>query len=154
MSYTLRKADTEIKKQTFIHLLLLADESIDKIYEYLPNGDLYYLEDSSGHVVGVIVMTKINQDTMEIKNVAIKKEQQGQGLGKRIISLTLEQYKEQEYHHFIVGTANSSIDNLAFYQKLGFRIYDIKKEFFRTYPEEIWENGIQAIDMIMLEKNE
>lgn len=154
MSYTLRKAHTEIKKQTLIPLLLLADESIDKIHEYLPNGDLYYLEDSSGQVVGVIVMTKINQNTMEIRNVSIKKEQQGQGLGKSIISLTLEQYKEQEYHHFIVGTANSSIDNLAFYQKLSFRLYDIKKDFFLSYPEEIWENGIRAVDMIMLEKNE
>lgn len=82
MSYTLRKADTEIKKQTFIHLLLLADESINKIYEYLPNGDLYYLEDSSGHVVGVIVMTKINQDTMEIKKRCHQKRTPGSRVRK------------------------------------------------------------------------
>lgn len=53
----------------------------------------------------------------------------------------------------IVGTANSSIGNLAFYQKVGFRITEVKKDFFSKYPEPIFENGIQALDMIMFEKN-
>ena len=52
----------------------------------------------------------------------------------------------------IVGTANSSIDNIAFYQKLGFRMAEIKRDFFKAYPTPIFENGIIALDMIVFEK--
>ena len=52
----------------------------------------------------------------------------------------------------IVGTANSSIDNIAFYQKLGFRMAEIKRDFFKAYPTPIFENGIRALDMIVFEK--
>lgn len=51
-----------------------------------------------------------------------------------------------------IGTGNSSIDQLAFYQKCGFRIAAIDPDFFiRHYPEPIFENGIQCRDMIRLE---
>lgn len=50
-----------------------------------------------------------------------------------------------------VGTGNSSISQLAFYQKCGFRIVGVDKDFFkRHYEERIIENGIECIDMIRL----
>lgn len=43
-----------------------------------------------------------------------------------------------------VGTGNSSIGQLALYQKCGFRITGVDRDFFiRHYIEEIFESGIQ-----------
>lgn len=53
----------------------------------------------------------------------------------------------------LVGTANSSIGNLAFYQKCGFRLCGIRRDFFLSYPQPIWENGIRALDMVMFERD-
>jgi hypothetical protein len=52
----------------------------------------------------------------------------------------------------IVGTTNSSIDNIAFYQKLGFRMAEIKRDFFKAYLTPIFENGIRALDKIVFKK--
>ncbi|MNP84355.1 putative N-acetyltransferase YvbK [compost metagenome] len=50
-----------------------------------------------------------------------------------------------------VGTGNSSVGQLALYQKCGFRITGIDRDFFiRHYSEEIVENGIKVVDMIRL----
>lgn len=96
-----------------------------------------------GRVVGVV---QVIGD--EIKNLAIAPGNQGQGLGKKAIKLLQEQ---PQVSRLVVGTANSSIDNLAFYQKCGFRFSDIRRDFFLQYPEPIFENGIRALDMLMLE---
>jgi hypothetical protein len=51
----------------------------------------------------------------------------------------------------VVGTGNSSLDALAFYQKLGFRMEAIDRDHFvRTYPLPIVENGIFCRDMVRL----
>jgi ribosomal protein S18 acetylase RimI-like enzyme len=154
VNYHLLQAKDEQEKQKFMPLLLLADESEEKIRKYLGKGDLFYLVNSSSKTVGVIVLLALNGVTVEIKNVAISPEHRGKGLGKLLVTRALQIYKEKGIKHFIVGTANSSIGNLAFYQKLGFRMFAIKKDFFLDYPSEIWENGIRAVDLIMLEKEE
>ena len=49
-----------------------------------------------------------------------------------------------------IGTGNSSLDQLALYQKLGFRITGIVAGFFYDYPKPIVENGIACRDMVRL----
>jgi hypothetical protein len=56
------------------------------------------------------------------------------------------------YRSILVGTSNSSIGNLMFYQKCGFRFEAIKKDFFLDYPQPFYENGIRGLDMVMLKK--
>ena len=51
----------------------------------------------------------------------------------------------------IVGTADSSLENIAFYKRQAF-IKAVSKEFLLQYVPPIYENGLQAIDMIMFEK--
>lgn len=61
--------------------------------------------------------------------------------------------KKRNYEKVTLGTGNSSINQLAFYQKLGFRITRIRKNYFVDhYSEAIFENDIQCVDLIILEK--
>ena len=57
------------------------------------------------------------------------------------------------FQKIIIGTGNSSIGQLALYQKQGFEMERIEKNFFtKNYPEEIIENGILCKHMVILEK--
>ncbi len=49
-----------------------------------------------------------------------------------------------------VGTGSFGYQ-LAFYQRHGFRVTSIDRDFFaRNYPEPIFEDGIQLFDMLRL----
>ncbi|MCH6269112.1 GNAT family N-acetyltransferase, partial [Neobacillus citreus] len=106
-----------------------------------------------GATAGVMLFTFHPDHVVEIKNMAISEKYQGMGIGKMAIKESFEVYRSRGFNKMIVGTANSSIANLAFYQKAGFRMSEIKKDFFKKYPDPIYENGIRALDMVLFEKN-
>ena len=48
-----------------------------------------------------------------------------------------------------MGTANSALDNIAFYQKCGFRMSAVKRDFFDYIQPRQREHGIEMRDMIV-----
>ena len=124
--------------------LLEADPSEELVSEYLKNGELFvltYKED----VVCTAVVTKIDEDTVELKNIATSKKYRGQGYGKKMIKYLFDNYK-QKYEKMIVGTTEN---NIPFYVKQGFDKYEktIKNYFIDNYDEEIWDGNLHCIDM-------
>jgi ribosomal protein S18 acetylase RimI-like enzyme len=151
MKLTLSPVGLESRKE-YLPLLMIADESEDAVNKYISEGDLYSIK-RNGDLAGVILFTPVNDLTVELKNFALLSDFRGKGLGKALINHALSLYKNRGLKRIIVGTANSSIDNIAFYQKAGFRMYEIKRDFFLDYPEPIYENGIRALDMVMFDIN-
>ena len=103
-------------------------------------------------LAGVALLIPQSKTTIELKNIAIVPKFQAKGLGKEVLRQLTAFCQKEGYQTLLVGTANSSIDNIAFYQKAGFRMESIEKDFFRDYPEPIYENGIRALDMIFFTK--
>jgi len=133
-------------------LLELADPSRTQIDSYLKAGTCYIATKDS-EVVGVLVLTEADTNSLEIKNIAIKVTCQGKGLGKRLLRHAERMGCEAGYARLLIGTGNSSIGQLALYQKEGFEIKRIDHSFFtKNYPAPIYENGIQCKHMIYLEK--
>lgn len=131
-------------------LLLLADPSRRLVEEYVKRGDCYIAE-WNNQVIGVYVLLPTRPDTVELVNIAVVEDQHGKGIGKRLVEHAIETAKEKGYKTIEIGTGNSSIGQLALYQKCGFRMTGIDKDFFiRHYEEEIFENGIQCRDMVRL----
>lgn len=132
------------------HLLLLADPSKELIDEYLKQSDVFTARQNN-QTIGVIVLFPLTTETVEIKNVAVKPEFQGQGIGSYLIDNVIQVALSNKKRSICIGTANSSIGQLLLYQKLGFEITDIIRHFFTTnYAEPIYENGIQAKHMLVL----
>jgi L-amino acid N-acyltransferase YncA len=73
----------------------------------------------------------------------------GRGFGKKIVEALIKEARSHQMRTVIVGTANSSIDNIAFYQKCGFRMDHVRHDFFDYFPEPILEFGILCRDMIV-----
>ena len=133
-------------------LLLLADPSKSIVEEYITRGECFIAE-SEKQVVGVYVLLPTKPKTVEIVNVAVSEKHQGKGMGKLLVTDAIRVAKTKGYKTIEIGTGNSSIGQLALYQKCGFRIVAIDFDFFiKHYEEEIFENGIQCRDMIRLSK--
>lgn len=147
----LEAIETE-KRNSFLYYLLLADESEEIVREYINDGEMFAIYCNS-QIAGVVLFVFHPNEVVELKNIALTEDNRGKGLGKLVVKEAFDLYKIKGLHKMIVGTANSSIANLAFYQKLGFRMAEIKKDFFKNYPEPIFENGIRALDMVMFEKD-
>lgn len=134
-------------------LLLLADPSEEKIKNYLQNGHCYIAKESSSQILGVYVLHPNNASSLELINIAVDENHQNQGIGKLLIEDAIQRAKDMGYRKLEVGTGNSSIDQLAFYQKCGFRISGVNQGYFlKHYDEAIFENGIQCMDMVRLSR--
>ncbi len=129
-------------------LLLLADPDEKQVSTYLQDAEIFvvYLKSEK---VGLVVLSNQN-DEFEIKNIAVKPEFQGKGIGRSLIEKIKTRVKELGAQAFTVGTGNSSLGQLEFYQRCGFRIISVSPNYFLSYHPPIYENGIRCIDMIVL----
>ena len=132
-------------------LLLEADPSLKRVESYLKSG-LCIGGFENNDLIGVYVLLKKRPDQAELMNIAVDSRFQGKGYGKLLIADCVRRCREDGIKQLEVGTGNSSIDQLAFYQKCGFRINGVDQDFFvRNYPEPIVENGIPCRDMVRLQ---
>ncbi|MBP0723994.1 GNAT family N-acetyltransferase [Bacillus sp. RG28] len=147
----INKLNANELKDEHISLLLLADPSEKLIREYCQSGIIFDMKNDND-LIGIMVLFPFGEDNIEIKNIAVDESYQGNGYGKQLLKRGIEFAKQNEYKRIRIGTGNSSLNQLGLYQKCGFRMVRIDKDFFiRNYEEEIVENGIQCRDMVILE---
>lgn len=143
------KIITSYKEDAF-ELFLLADPSYKQINSYIQKSVIYgaYLNDI---LIASYALLPVNELTVEIKNIAVSENVQRKGVGTLLLEHAKETAISMGFKQITIGTANSSIYQLLFYQKCGFELFELKKHFFTdNYPEPIFENGIQAKHIIML----
>ena len=142
-------------RDRFLPLLLLADDSEAQVRAYYQTGDLFALAEADGTVLGMVLVVPAGPGEVELKSVAVDPKRHGRGIGRRMLALVLAELAAGGVRRVVVGTANSSIGQLAFYQKAGFRLWRIERDFFspaRGYPAGLEENGIPLRDMVWLEQ--
>ncbi|WP_163528061.1 GNAT family N-acetyltransferase [Halobacillus ihumii] len=136
-----------------LDLLLLADPSEKLVREYISRGNCFIMN-LDGIIIGTYVLLPTRPETVEIVNVAVKEDYHGQGYGKQLVLHAIETAKGEGYKTIEIGTGNSGVVQLALYQKCGFRMTSIDRDFFvRHYDKPIFENGIQVIDMVRLSQD-
>lgn len=129
-------------------LLVLADPSIQKIKAYLAKGECL-LAEIDQRIVGSYVLLETAPSTVEIMNVAVIEDLQGQGIGRELVMHAIRRAEHTGYTAINVATGNSSIGQLALYQKCGFRMVGIDMDYYIIqYPEVIFENEIQCRDRV------
>ena len=141
-------------REFFLPLLLLADESAQQVQSYMNTGELYVYSSEDDNVAGIVLAIPLEPDVVELKAVAIDSQQQGLGIGKRMLIDVLAELRDLGCKRVVVGTANAAIGQLVFYQKVGFRLLSIERDFFSTvrgYAEVIEEAGIRMRDMVWMD---
>lgn len=131
-------------------LLLLADPDKQLVENYVVRG-LCFEAISTGKIVGVLVLLPTRPETLEIINIAVSEKYQGQGIGEKLIQFALAHAKNLHYKTVEIGTGSTSFGQLYLYQKCGFRMTSIDRDFFlRHYEEKIIENRLVLKGMVRL----
>lgn len=139
-------------RERFLELLMLADPEEAVVRAYLDQGWLFALYED-GELRGVMLLLEHDPETLEIKNIAVDEHAQNRGYGKQLLEKAKNFGREKGYHTLMVGTGNSSLPVLFFYQKAGFRFRSVIRNFFiDNYKEPIFENGLQCTDMLILDQ--
>ena len=142
------KKERENKEQ-YMSLLLETDPSEKLVRQYLVDGDLFILT-YKNEVACVAIVTKVDNDTCELKNIATEEKYRGKGYAKKMLKYLCDNYK-QKYNKMLVGTTEN---NIPFYVKQGFDKYEktIKNFFIDNYEEEIKDGELVCTDMIYYSK--
>lgn len=136
-------------KKDFLDLLLLADEQESMIDKYLERGTMFAIYDED--LKGVCVVTKEEDRTYEIKNIATYEEVHGKGYGRKLVEYVLEYFKK-DCDVIYVGTGDSPL-TVHFYERCGFvESHRIENFFIDNYDKPIYECGKQLVDMVYLKK--
>lgn len=135
-----------------LYILKDADEDLTKIKNTLLNNNntIYNIYLNKTHKIGAVV---IDWNKGEILYISIVKKIRSKGYGKKVITLIIEKAQKMDKKYIIVGTGNSSLDNISFYQKCGFRFDSIIKDYFSYIVPPIKEFNIELKDMIMFKYN-
>ncbi|ROI01811.1 N-acetyltransferase [Chryseobacterium sp. G0240] len=139
-------SDSEIPYE----LLLLADETIEAINQYIFKCDIYLLHNGTENIA-VMALCKNSETESELKNIAVIESYRSKGIGSILINKAKEIARKNQYTILTVGTSDTGFQQIRFYEKNGFVRTGIRKDFFiENYPDPIYENGLRMRDMVLL----
>jgi ribosomal protein S18 acetylase RimI-like enzyme len=143
------------ERDAYLPLFHLADDSVEQLLAYYQTGTLFALDTRTGERIGIVLALDEPDGSVELKAVAVDESLQGNGVGTRMLLAVLDELRAGGVRRVVVGTSSSGIGQLAYYQKAGFRLARIERDFFsldRGYPEGILENGIPLRDMVWMDQ--
>jgi ribosomal protein S18 acetylase RimI-like enzyme len=132
-----------------LELLLLADPSEKKVRSYLFRSRCF-VASVGGEVVGACAVEPRKPGTYELMSIAVRPEAQRRGIGAALLGGVVDLFREEGADRLEVGTGSFGYQ-LAFYQRHGFRVMEVDRDFFvRNYDGPIFEDGIRLRDMLRL----
>ncbi|MEL1265004.1 GNAT family N-acetyltransferase [Pseudoxanthomonas putridarboris] len=132
-----------------MELLLLADPSEDKVRSYFPRSKCFVASNGEA-VVGACLVQPLGAGAYELMSIAIQPAHQKSGHGTVLLKWVIDFFRKSGASQIEVGTGTFGYQ-LAFYQRHGFRVTAIDRDFFiKNYPEPVFEDGIQLFDMLRL----
>lgn len=109
-----------------------------------------YASRVAGELIGAAVVHWDKRAPSEILYIAVVAAQRGKGYGKQLIAAIQAELPQRGGNTLLVGTANCSLENIAFYQKCGFRMLEVRRDYYSYIQPPLQEHGIVMRDMIVL----
>ncbi len=132
-----------------LELLLLADPSEANIRSSLV-GSKCFVVLLGATAVGACVVQPRAPGVHELMSIAVDPAHQKSGYGTALLRWVVEHFRTAGARRLEVGTGTFGYQ-LTFYQRQGFRVTSIDRDFFvEHHAEPIFEDGIQLVDMLRL----
>ena len=137
------------ERERVIPILLLAEPSERSLRWSLDHlSDAVYAMLRDGRPVAAATV-RWEGDPCEIVELGVAESEQGQGLGKRFVAWLVDEARRRGKRAIEVGTPNASLDNIAFYQKCGFRMHHVRQDYFWYDRRPRFEHGIRVQDLLV-----
>ncbi len=138
-----------------MELLLNADPSEENILQYLSESRFFAAIEDEETLGACAILnqqrTGHKNSVIELMNIAVYALHQGKGIGTALLQHAITVARTLKAEKMTVGTGTFGYQ-LAFYQKLGFRVQSIERDYFIShYSQAIYESGIQHQDRLILE---
>lgn len=118
------------QRAPLLPLFRLADESDVHIRTYWELGDILVALEC-GRVAGMIQI--FNEGAVaEIVSLAVDLGSQRRGIGTALIETAKTRCRREGVRRLIVGTGAWEEDNIAFYERRGFRVFNVARNFFTS----------------------
>jgi len=117
-------------RSELLPLFAQADDSPAEINAYLELGEVLVARHAQ-RIIGHVQLVACGADC-EIKSVAVIEEQQGRGIGAALVRAALDRAFAAGASRVLVATATADVDNLRFYQRLGFRMDRVERDVFNV----------------------
>jgi GNAT superfamily N-acetyltransferase len=132
-------------------LFELAEDSAEQLAGLLELGRVLVAR-HAGAAIGQLqlVPTEVAGE-IELKNMAVSPEQQGTGVGRKLVQEASRWAEDARYSSMIVATATADTGNIRFYQRVGFRMRSIDPDAFTAetgYADPIIIDGIELRDRV------
>lgn len=84
-------------------------------------------------------------------NCSVAPEYRRQRCGTALVRHALDIIRNKGGRYAEVGTSDASPGPMSLYESCGFQVSGvINNHFTDNYPEPVWDNGVQCIDMIRM----
>jgi len=112
-----------------------------------------YVAKVENNIIGFISFTEAD-DTVIIVALGMLPQYQSAGVGRSLIEKVEGEAKRMLKKRLLVSTSNDDLPALAFYQSLGFQIYEVKPNVIAEKHGEILEGigGLPVRDELRLQK--
>jgi GNAT superfamily N-acetyltransferase len=155
MPHDLRIETYDGPRENLRSLFELAEDSAAELDSYIDAGRVLVAV-SDGEIIGHLQLTGTGDPRQaEIKNMAVREERRGQGVGRLLIQAAIDLATAAAVTTILVATAAADIGNLRFYQRQGFRMRSVERDAFTPatgYPAGLLIDGIELRDRVWLDR--
>lgn len=130
-----------------------ADDSESQIATYRELGEILVAQEAE-EILGHVQMVPMDEPgSIEIKSLAVVENRRSQGIGTALLQGALDHCRRRDALLVSLATAAASIDALKFYQRNGFRLRRVIRDFYsseRGYRPMLID-GIPLLDEVILD---
>ena len=138
-------------------LFELAEDSPRRLDTYIDDGRVLVAYADGPEPVGHLQLVPTDRSHVaELKSIAVRPSHTRSGIGRALVERAVEVCVEEHQTELILATAAADVDNLRFYQRLGFRFTDIEPDAFipaHGYPPGLVVDGIPLRDGVRLSRS-
>ena len=98
-----------------------------------PEGALWIAYNESHNAVGCVAIRKLEDTVCELKRMYIRKEARGTGLGKQLMTTSIEKAIELGYEKMRLDTLATMLPAIGLYKSVGF--YEIESYRYNPFEE-------------------
>ena len=150
---TVREVSPGPARRALVPLIRLAEDSESQLESAIDDGTMYVAEEGETPI-GVVLVLDHGEQERELRYVAIAESHQRKGLGKAMLADVRAAEAARGAARLLVGTSSADTGNLDFYQRCGYRLLSIERDYFtpfRGYPPDFVLNGLSAVDMVWMD---
>lgn len=131
----------------------LSEGEIAKTLDDVNSKMFVAIDNSNENLIGVICVTKDN-DWIEFGKFSVKPNLQGGGIGRRLINhvenFVSEVWGEKRLKLSVISKRKELVE---FYLRCGFKDTGQRIDFVKVHPYVILKDGVENLEVIIMEKN-